>query len=274
MAGSSAPALCAACGRPLPVHAGRGRRREYCSATCRSAARRQRQRRDAEPPEPRVNAALTDSVRQDYLDSMSDAAEPAEVMIGRIRATADRVTAELAEPAAGAPLAAVAAARELSSVAAAAMQAAVDRARAAGYSWQEIGEVLETTRQAAFQRFGRPVDPRTGAPMSKATLPDAAERAAGIFADIAAGRYEAARRDFAEQMLDALDASRLASGWVRMASLYGAFERMGEPTALAVGDHTQVRMPLCFEAGEASGRVTFDTAGKVVGLFIRPADRA
>jgi Protein of unknown function (DUF3887) len=210
-------------------------------------------------------------VRQDYLDTVSDAAETAEVMIGRIRATADRVTAELAEPAAGAPLGAVAAARELSSAATAALQATVDRARAAGYSWQEIGDVLETTRQAAFQRFGRPVDPRTGVPMSKALLPGAAERAAGIFADIAAGQYEAARQDFDERMRGALDASRLASGWARMASLYGQFERMGEPVALAAGDHTQARIPLHFEAGEASGRVTFDSAGKVAGLFMRPA---
>ena len=215
---------------------------------------------------------MTATVRQDYLDGVSRTAEPAEVMIHRIRAIADLVTAELAEPAAEVPLAAVAAARELAAVAAAALQAAVDRARAAGDSWQEIGDVLETTRQAAFQRFGRPVDPRTGAPMSKAVLPDAAERATALFANIAGGRYEAARRDLGERMRSALGASRLASAWARMASLYGQFEQMGEPVALAVGDHTQVRIPLCFEAGEASGRVTFDSAGKVVGLFIRPAD--
>jgi hypothetical protein len=59
------------------------------------------------------------------------------------------------------PLAGLAAAREQSAAAAAALQAAVDRARAAGHSWREIGDVLQTTRQAAFQRFGRPIDPRT-----------------------------------------------------------------------------------------------------------------
>jgi Protein of unknown function (DUF3887) len=192
-------------------------------------------------------------------------------MIGRIRSTAERITAELAEPAAGAPLTAVAAARELSAAAAAALQAAVDRARSAGYSWQEIGDVLETTRQAAFQRFGRPVDPRTGTPMSKEVLPGATERAAGIFASIVAGRYEEVLLDLDERMRAALDASRLASGWARMASLFGQFERTGEPVALALGDHTQVRIPLYFEAGEASGRVTFDSTGTVVGLFIRPA---
>ena len=33
---------CAHCGEPLPSRAGGGRRRQYCGATCRSAARRVR----------------------------------------------------------------------------------------------------------------------------------------------------------------------------------------------------------------------------------------
>jgi hypothetical protein len=33
---------CAHCGKPLPSRAGGGRRRQYCDATCRSAARRAR----------------------------------------------------------------------------------------------------------------------------------------------------------------------------------------------------------------------------------------
>lgn len=66
-----------------------------------------------------------------------------------------------ARPAAGSPLDALAAARELSSVTDMALRAAVDQARAAGQSWSKIGDVLGTTRQAAFQRFGRPADPGT-----------------------------------------------------------------------------------------------------------------
>ncbi|HWE91864.1 MAG TPA: hypothetical protein VG317_20550 [Pseudonocardiaceae bacterium] len=51
------------------------------------------------------------------------------------------------------PLDRVAAAREQASVAEAALRAAVARARAAGHTWQRIGTVLGTTRQAAFERF-------------------------------------------------------------------------------------------------------------------------
>jgi hypothetical protein len=56
------------------------------------------------------------------------------------------------------------AARERAVAANESLQDAVDRARDAGHSWREIGEVLGTTRQAAFQRFGHPVDPRPASP--------------------------------------------------------------------------------------------------------------
>jgi hypothetical protein len=171
------------------------------------------------------------------------------------------------------PLAAIASARRLSAVAEAAMQQAVDRARAAGHSWREIGDVLETSRQAAFQRFGRPVDPRTGAPMSRAVPPGMTDKAITIFADMAAGRWERARRDFHEIMQSKLSAERLAEGWVRTIGRIGSFERMGEALAYPdpVEGGTIVDIPLYFEAGERTGRVSFDDDAKVVGLFIRPA---
>ena len=83
----------------------------------------------------------------------------ADPVAAKIHLAALRLVAELDNPAAGSPMGAMAAARELSSVTDAALRAAVDRARAAGHSWSRIGEVLGTTRQAAFQRFGRAADP-------------------------------------------------------------------------------------------------------------------
>jgi hypothetical protein len=175
------------------------------------------------------------------------------------------------DPGAGSPIGAVAAARDLSAAAVAALQASVDRARAAGHSWKEIGDVLDTSRQAAFQRFGRPVDPRTGQPMNRTVLPDAEDRATEIFGRLAAGRWEAAGADFGERMRERVDVGRLAAGWAHTSGLIGQLERMGEPLARSDGEHTIVDVPLYFEAGDANGRVSFDSDGKVVGLFIRPA---
>jgi hypothetical protein len=79
----------------------------------------------------------------------SAAADP---MASRVRDTAGRLADEL--DGAGSPLAAMAVARELSAATGEALQEAVDRARAAGHSWREIGDVLGTTRQAASSGSG------------------------------------------------------------------------------------------------------------------------
>src|SRR6202034_4600958 len=153
MADVTRPATCGACGRPLPIQQGRGRIRRYCDATCRSAARRRRDSNDPQSP-PVVKPSLTGDTRHVKVD-ISSALEAMLAARGRAVAANE------------------------------ALQDAVDRARDAGHSWREIGEVLGTTRQAAFQRFGHPVDPRTGTPMSHDVPPDAADRAVGLIACLA-----------------------------------------------------------------------------------------
>jgi len=201
---------------------------------------------------------------------MAAAADP---VANAVRERAGRLVDQLSRPGAGSPLAAMAAARELSAATNAAMQAAVDRARAAGHSWKRIGDVLGTTRQAAFQRFGRPVDPRTGEPMNRSVPPGLADRAVALFVAQAEGRYEDVLGDLDENMREKLDAARLAAGWAHTIAMIGSLERIGDPFAFRADDYTVVNIPLHFEAGEANGRVTFDLAGKVAGLFIRPAQR-
>ena len=232
---------CAACGRELPPQQGRGRRRRYCDARCRDAARRARVRN--------VNNSLTDDGRHDYVYGV--AADDAAGQAG--------------------PLAGLAAAREQSAAAAAALQAAVDRARAAGHSWREIGDVLQTTRQAAFQRFGRPIDPRTYKPMTRQTLPGAEDKAIEILGCIIEGRWEDARRDFGEKMLEAVSADRIALAWAQTVAHIGSYERMGEPLVFPANEATVMEIPLFFEAGDCTGQVTFDHEGQVIGLFLRPA---
>lgn len=195
---------------------------------------------------------------------------PSDPVAVSVRGAADRLVAAFDQPAAG-TLDGVVAARDLSAAAAAALQEAVDRARTAGRSWKEIGDVLETTRQAAFQRFGRPIDPRTGAPMTRDERPAAAGTATAIFAAFAAGRWEEAMKDLSDRMLEALDADRLAAGWAHTVAMIGNFERMDEPLVFPRDENTVVDIPLHFEAGDRIGRVSLDGDGKVIGLFIRPA---
>lgn len=191
-------------------------------------------------------------------------------MAAKIHLAARRLVAELANPAAGSPMDAMAAARELSRVTDVALRAAVDRARATGHSWSRIGEVLGTTRQAAFQRFGRPVDPHTGTPMARAAAPELADRAAALLGCFVTGRWEEARQEFTGVLRKHLDTEHLARGWAQTAAQMGRCERMGEPFAYRVGADTAVDIPLYFEAGDRTGRVIFDRDGQVAGLFLRP----
>ncbi len=250
---------CAACGKDLPVQHGRGRIRLYCDASCRSKARRTREH---------VKDNLTNRTREGNIDNVPNLASPDRPptlpkVIAAARAALDDV------PADGilAPLETVTVVRSLARLVEEGLREAVQKARQAGHTWAEIGDLLGTTRQAAFQRFGRPLDPRTGAPMADRILPGAAERAAALFADVAEQRWDQATVGFNQRMSVALDARRLAAAWAQVVGAAGAYEGMGEPVAHQAGDFTVVNVPLRFEAAELTGRVSYDRAGQVAGLF-------
>jgi hypothetical protein len=151
----------------------------------------------------------------------------------------------------------------------------VEQSRDAGHTWQEIGDLLGVTRQAAFQRFGKPVDPRTGKPMDKTVLmTDAADRAVTIFTDVIEGRMDAARPAFNVQVLETFTDEVRGDALATVAGLVGAFEGFGtaEPFVRRVGDLTVVDIPLRYEAGDMKARIAFDADEKVAGLFILMPD--
>jgi hypothetical protein len=263
------PGVCAACGRPLPAQQGRGRVRRYCDATCRDRARRRRARAGGNA-RMNVNGNLTPSARHEYLDAIDGipGAGDGDLVAADVAAATRRLLSELGQP--GSPQGAVAAARDLSVAAEAALQAAVDRARAAGQSWRDIGDVLGTSRQAAFQRFGHPVDPRTGEPMTRVAAPDAAQRTTTFLGHLTAGRWDEVLAYCDDTVRERLDAARLASGWAHMVGLYGAYQAMGDVRPVPVGDAIVADVLVFFEAGEAMVWVRFDQDGKVDGLRLHP----
>lgn len=151
----------------------------------------------------------------------------------------------------------------------------VQQSRDAGHTWQEIGDLLGVTRQAAFQRFGKPIDPRTGEPMDKTVrMADAAERAITIVTAVLDGRMDEARQSFNAQVMEAFTDEVRGSALATVAGLVGAFEGFGEgePFVRRIGDHTVVDIPMRYEAGEMKARVAFDADEKVAGLFILNPD--
>jgi hypothetical protein len=220
---------------------------------------------------------------------MTDAAEP-EIVASRLAKSARHVVSLLREarsgagvggpspgagtgPASGPGLAAIRLARELRSLADGALRVTVDRARAAGHTWQEIGDALGTTRQAAFQRFGRPIDPRTGEQMSRAVLPGAGDRAIALFGDWVEGKYDdVAAANFDPTMTAELPVDKIAAAWAQITGMVGTYQRMGEPFVRQLGDYTVVDVPMEFEASEMKGRVAYNADGQVSGLFILNPD--
>lgn len=240
MANVDRPGVCEQCGRPLPEQRGAGRVRRYCGATCRSRARR-RPGMSAVPASG-VNNYLTDSSRQRIVDNV-----PGE---------------------AGA-LEAISLAQAIAQGAEEGLRMTVRQARDAGHTWAEIGQRLGTSRQAAFHRFGRPADPRTGVPMEP-VLPDAGDRAIRLFGDLVSCRWAAARATFGPEVAAKLDARQLAATWAQVIGMTGRYERRGAPSVYQAGDYTIADIPLYFEVGERTGRVSYDREGRVAGLFILP----
>lgn len=162
----------------------------------------------------------------------------------------------------GAEAEAVAASRELAAGADLAMRIGVNRARSAGRTWAEIGVALHCSRQSAFQRFGQ-----KGTDMT--SIDDGADvRATAIFTALTVGDFDTVQGGFDDQLAASLDERKLASVWANVTGVVGRFQRLGEPFARPVGDHTVIDIPMTFEAGDMVGRLAFDQAGKTAGLFI------
>jgi len=148
------------------------------------------------------------------------------------------------------------------------VRAVVQQAREHGVTWQTIGDALGVTRQAAFQRYGKPIDPRTGEPMNTTPLDGAAELARSVVQDLAAGRWELVTELFDPTMRDGLSEDALAAAWAQIVGASGAFESLGEAVVARTGDVTVTNTPLSMEAGDYTARIAFRDDRTIAGLHI------
>lgn len=163
------------------------------------------------------------------------------------------------------------------------LQTAVDRARAAGHTWAEIGATLGMSRQAAFKRFGRVTDPTTGhtlegVHMSLATIQETTER---VFDLISSGDHTSLSALLHPDVRPHLTPAVIADTWARVLAEVGAKESYadthvvfpaGEPITSddqVLGTVVGVTTLQC-EAGEVMGRVAVDASQQVVGLLLVP----
>ncbi len=161
---------------------------------------------------------------------------------------------------------------ELSTLADDALREAVTAARTAGTSWQAIGNVLGTSRQAAFQRFGTPDHDRDGAPMKIDHASALIPRAEAAYHHLESGDYRpvADQMTFVVQRL--LTEKKVLGVWSKTTTQCGRLESLGTSFARPSGATTVVETPLSFEAGEYVGRIAYNRRGKIAGMVILPPD--
>ncbi|MEU6700171.1 DUF3887 domain-containing protein [Pseudonocardia sp. NPDC046786] len=152
------------------------------------------------------------------------------------------------------------------------VRAVVHEARRAGATWQVIGDALGVSRQAAFQRYGKPIDPRTGEPMNTTPLAGATDLATTTVEDLAAGRWSRVTAQFDPTMREGLSEDALAAAWAQIIGLSGAFEAHGEPEVSRAGDLTVTDTRLTMEAGDYTARISYRDDHTIAGLYILPAD--
>ena len=187
----------------------------------------------------------------------------AEMVAGVLRGTEG--------PQAQSLIAAIAATRTLGVLVDDTLHALVRRARNEGRTWAEIGEVLNVTRQAAFQRFGGGQTPDTGdEPLQP--IADAGPKAVRVLELLLAERWEELWATFDERVTKAATVEIFQSALATAKRNFGEFVAMGTPKCTVHGDYTVVDVPLACERGDGIGRVSFDADEQVAGLFLLPAD--
>jgi hypothetical protein len=163
---------------------------------------------------------------------------------------------------AGSALAGLTAAITLDDAVEEAIQTFVADARAAGHTWQEIGQLLAISRQAAQQRFGRPPDEDDP---EEARL---GQRAVEIVRQLSQHDWAAVSADWDETMRAKLPLSELAVTWDQIIANAGPLTASGRPSVSRRGPFLVCDVPLVFEHGPMRARISFNRSGEVSGLFI------
>lgn len=103
---------------------------------------------------------------------------------------------------------------------------------------------------------------------------DAGARAQDVIALLAAKDFAKVEALYTDRMKAALPPGQIGSVWTGMLAQTGPFKACGAPKTAAAGD-VQVTVSACeFDRGKMDVQIAFDQAGKLAGIFFRPAAAA
>lgn len=193
----------------------------------------------------------------------------AMMLATNVQLVADVLRAD--EDARGQVMRAIAATRSLATIVEDTLHALVDQARAGGHTWAEIGDVLHTSRQAAFQRFGGGRAPVAGDGGAAVAVEGAEEHAVRVLQAFLDGRFDDARATFNERMLEACSVALLADVREKVREAGGEVQALGAPAISVRDGYTIVDLPIALERADGTGRVVLDADRQVAGFFVRRA---
>jgi dienelactone hydrolase len=107
-------------------------------------------------------------------------------------------------------------------------------------------------------------------PEGTAVVPGLVERAEALLDALAAGKYEAAGKDFDDAMKKALPADKLEVTWKGLVGQVGPLKKTGSARIRKEGKYDVVTIPSEFEKFKLDTRVVFSADRKVTGLAFRP----
>ncbi|WP_372698056.1 DUF3887 domain-containing protein [Arthrobacter sp. JSM 101049] len=174
------------------------------------------------------------------------------------------LASRLADPAADA-VATLRLAEELKNLADSLLAETAAHAHAAGLSWQDIGNQLGISRQAAFQRFSTAAGPRPGARRGDEEL---LELARGVFDALSTTRFAEVAASFTARMAVQVTEPDLAAVWNGCIASFGAYQRMTAATIRRNGTLRVVHCSLVFADGILDGRLALDRSRRIDGLLI------
>jgi hypothetical protein len=174
----------------------------------------------------------------------------------------------------GQAMRAIAATRSLDLIVEETLRALVTRARAAGHTWAEIGDVLHVSRQAAFQRFGGGDRPAAGDETVAVPIDGAAERALSVLQSFLDGRFDETRSTFGARMLEACSVELLADVREKVRLGAGELQAVGVAVVSVRDGYTVVDIPVSLERSDGTGQVVLNADGQVAGFFVRPSGAA
>ncbi|AZZ50074.1 DUF3887 domain-containing protein [Rathayibacter rathayi] len=171
------------------------------------------------------------------------------------------------------PLDTVAAAQAISEQASRLLATAVNAARRDGITWQQIGEVLGVSRQAAFQRFSHSIPAASNVSSETRAAearvePAVIERAATAIDHLVSGEWQAVVDEFDDALRESVTADGLAAAWSKIISAAGTFDRRAGTEAVRALRLIVTNTRLVFEHDECTARLVFRDDGRITGLFI------